>query len=424
MNAYTYLEQRGIIAQCTNTEELKKLFDEGSQTIYVGFDPTAKSLHVGSMMPIMALAHLQRMGHKPIAVVGGATGMIGDPSGKSEERSMLTIEKVRENADGIGKQLSHFLNFSGDNAAKLVNNYDWLGKISAIDLLRDTGKYLSVNSMIAKDSVKNRLENREEGISYTEFSYMILQAYDFLHLYEHENCKIQGGGRDQWGNITAGIELIRKRIKGEAFGLTFPLITTASGEKFGKSAGNAVWLDPELTSPYQFYQYWVNTADEDVEKFLLYFTFRSYDEIKELMQRHNEAPERREAQKALAEDVTKMLHGEEALQTAIKASEILFGKEISGISERDIQDIFKDVPSYSYSAGSLEEGVPVVDLVSELKILPSRGEVKRMIKSGGLYLNNNKIEDFDKTLTKEDLAVTNKLVIRVGRKKYHLISFE
>jgi tyrosyl-tRNA synthetase len=427
------LQERGIINQhdhdgtkmlaITNDSGLREYLATGSRSIYIGFDPTATSLHVGSMLPALTLARFQRAGHKPIVLVGGATGMIGDPSGRSTERQFLTEESLQANLDGIRKQLEKFVSFEGENAAIVVNNYDWTSKMSYIDWLREVGKHFTVNYMIAKESVRSRLEDRDQGISYTEFSYMLLQAYDFYHLFKENDCRIQGGGSDQWGNITAGTELIRRKTGEEAFGITYPLVETASGEKFGKSAGNAVWIDPEQTSPYAFYQYWLNTNDADVDKFLKFFTFLSLEEIAAICEEHNAAPERRHGQKTLASEVTKMVHDDAGLDAALRATKVLFGSSLEGLTEKELGEIFKDVPSTSVARSRLSDGLSFVDLVAETGMCKSKGEARRLLKGGGLSINNEKITDTELTLTADHLASESLMILRSGKKKYHLVRF-
>jgi tyrosyl-tRNA synthetase len=414
------LEQRGIIEQVTNRKALDELLAKPGASIYVGFDPTADSLHVGHMLPALMLARFQRAGHRPIVLVGGATGMVGDPSFRASERQLISLDEIRANCAAIGKQLSQFVSFEGSNAALMVNNADWTAPVSHLEWLRDVGKYFTVNYMIAKESVRKRLEDRDQGISYTEFSYMLLQANDFLHLFENQNCAIQGGGSDQWGNITAGIELIRKKRSGEAFGITFPLLTTSSGEKFGKSAGNAVWLDPARTSPYQFYQYWIRTEDADVEKLLKLFTFLAVEEIAVIVAEHLQAPEQRVAQKKLAAEMTRLVHGEEKLAQAIASSEALFGGELSGMSDSDLADIFSDVPSFSIDASAMASGLRLPDLLVRAGAAKSKGEATRLIAAGGVYLNNRRTDDAIKMLTATDLTSETMFVIRVGKKSYYL----
>ena len=422
MHILDELQARGMIHQMTHEAELKDILSEGSTAFYVGFDPTAKSLHIGSLVPMMAMAFLQRAGHRPIAVVGGATGMVGDPSGRSSERNLQGPEQIEENLQGIRQQLQQFLRFEGDNAAELVNNADWTAQISYIDWLRDVGKYLTVNYMMAKESVRRRLEDRDQGISYTEFSYMLLQAHDFLHLYRAKGCKIQAGGSDQWGNITAGTDLIHKAEGGQAYGMTFPLVTTSSGEKFGKSAGNAVWLDPDMTSPYNFYQYWMQTEDNDVDRFLKLFTFLSLEEIAEITAAHLEKPEPREGQRRLAEEVTRVVHGDEAVRKVQLASEVLFGREIKGLSDADLAGIFPDVPSTEFEKQQLGE-ITLLQVLRDTGLAKSNGEARRLVQGGGVYLNNNKCSDGQLVLQAEHLASETTMVLRSGKKKYHLARF-
>lgn len=422
MDLINELQQRGLIAQITDEAGIREILKQPGVPLYIGFDPTARSLHVGSLVPMIVLAHFQRAGHRPIAVVGGATGMIGDPSGRSSERNLITLDEVEANLAGIRQQLQAFLSFEGENAAKIVNNADWTLPISYLDWLRDVGKYLTINYMMAKESVRRRLEDRDQGISYTEFSYMLLQAYDFLHLFRAEGCKIQGGGNDQWGNITAGIDLIHKAEGQQAYGLTFPLITTSSGEKFGKSAGNAVWLDPEMTSPYQFYQYWIQTEDADVDRYLKFFTFLPLEQIAAIASEHAAQPEARYGQRRLAEEMTILIHGEAALKKVQQASEILFGREISGLSDAELQAIFADVPSSVLGRDQLGQ-VTLLDLLRESGLAKSNGEGRRLLQGGGVYLNNSKVSEPTLVIGQEHLASETTLVLRSGKKKYHLLRF-
>jgi tyrosyl-tRNA synthetase len=417
----TILQERGVVEQISDEDELRKRLQTETIAIYAGFDPTADSLHIGHLFPLLCLARFQQLGHRPIALVGGATGLIGDPSGKSAERQLLNSGAIEENAAAIKGQLERFLDFSGDNAAVMVNNADWTRGITFLDWLRDVGKYFSVNYMLSKESVRRRIEDRTQGISYTEFSYMLIQANDFLELYDRQNCILQVGGNDQWGNITAGIDLVQKRRQVQAYGITFPLLTTSSGEKFGKSEGNAIWLDADKTSPYSLYQFWIRTDDRDVIRYLNYFTFLSSDEIAELARTVEEAPERREAQRVLAEQSTRMIHGEAGLTGARKASEVLFGGEISDFSDRELMDIFNDVPSSDIERGRLEEGIGVPTLFSEAGLSPSNGQAMKLIKQGGAYVNNIRVEDTRMMLTPAHLASESILVIRSGKKKYHLV---
>ena len=417
------LRHRGLLEQISDEAGLAALFAREQVSFYVGFDPTARSLHVGNFVPIMMMAHLQRAGHRPIAVVGGATGMIGDPSGRSSERNLLDDSAVLANLATIRTQLASFLRFDGANGAKVVNNADWTGPISYLHWLRDVGKYFSVNAMIAKESVRRRLEERDQGISYTEFSYMLLQAYDFFVLNRDEGVQLQMGGNDQWGNITAGIELIHKKGGGQAYAITSPLLLTAAGEKFGKSAGNAVWLDSALTSPFAFYQYWVRTDDRDAGKFLRMFTFLDLDEIEAIEAAHASNLAGRGAQKRLAQEVTRIVHGEAALLRAELATEILFGREIQGLSDAELADIFGDVPSTQLERNRLEAGIDLISLLVEMGASASKGEARRALTAGSIYLNNVKVTDAALMVTAAQLASESTLVVRTGKKNYFLARF-
>ena len=417
------LRRRGLLEQISDEAGLTALFAREQVSFYVGFDPTARSLHVGNFVPIMMMAHLQRAGHRPIAVVGGATGMIGDPSGRSSERNLLDDSAVLANLATIRTQLASFLRFEGANAAKVVNNADWTGPISYLHWLRDVGKYFSVNAMIAKESVRRRLEERDQGISYTEFSYMLLQAYDFFVLNRDEGVQLQMGGNDQWGNITAGIELIHKKGGGQAYAITSPLLLTAAGEKFGKSAGNAVWLDSALTSPFAFYQYWVRTDDRDAGKFLRMFTFLDLDEIEAIEAAHASNLAGRGAQRRLAQEVTRIVHGEAALLRAELATEILFGREIQGLSDAELADIFGDVPSTQLERSRLEAGIDLISLLVEMGASASKGEARRALTAGSIYLNNVKVTDAALMVTAAQLASESTLVVRTGKKNYFLARF-
>ena len=417
------LRRRGLLEQISDEAGLAALFAREQVSFYVGFDPTARSLHVGNFVPIMMMAHLQRAGHRPIAVVGGATGMIGDPSGRSSERNLLDDSAVLANLATIRTQLASFLRFEGSNAAKVVNNADWTGPISYLHWLRDVGKYFSVNAMIAKESVRRRLEERDQGISYTEFSYMLLQAYDFFVLNRDEGVQLQMGGNDQWGNITAGIELIHKKGGGQAYAITSPLLLTAAGEKFGKSAGNAVWLDSALTSPFAFYQYWVRTDDRDAGKFLRMFTFLDLEEIEAIEAAHASNLAGRGAQKRLAQEVTRIVHGEAALLRAELATEILFGREIQGLSDAELADIFGDVPSTQLERNRLEAGIDLISLLVEMGASASKGEARRALTAGSIYLNNVKVTDAALMVTAAQLASESTLVVRTGKKNYFLARF-
>jgi tyrosyl-tRNA synthetase len=413
---------RGLLQDCT--QGVEEHLAEASRTAYCGFDPTAGSLHVGSLVPIMGLVHLQRAGHTPIALVGGGTGLIGDPSGKTLERQLLTKEQAAENAEGIRAQLEHFLDFApGAHAALMRNNVDWLGGLGLVDFLRDVGKHFSVNQLMAKESVRRRLEDSESGISYTEFSYALLQSFDFLELYRREGCTLQVGGSDQWGNITAGIDLVRRMEASRVYGVVFPLVTNASGTKFGKSEAGNVWLDPALTSPYRFYQFWINTDDADVVRYLKYFSLLARETVDELAEAVASEPQGRAAQLALAADVTERVHGASGLAAARRASEALFGGAIEGLEAEEIEDIFADVPSHAIPATRLEgEGMSLVDVLVESGVAASKGDARRSIEGGGIYVNNHRETDVERRLTLDDAVGGRFLVLRKGKKKYHLVA--
>jgi tyrosyl-tRNA synthetase len=412
------LRQRDFIAQSSD-EALPELLARQKVTAYAGFDPTADSLHLGHLVPIMALAHFQRAGHRPLMVVGGATAMVGDPSGKSEERNLLTPEQVAHNVARVRLQLARFLDFDGPGAARLLDNNDWIGRFSFTGWLRDVGKYFTLGYMLAKESVQSRLE---KGISYTEFSYMTMQAYDFLHLFDAEGCTLQVGGSDQWGNITAGIDLIRRLRQAPAYGLTFHLVTTSAGEKFGKTAGNAVWLDPARTSPWDFYQYLVRQEDRDVVRFLKLYTFLTAEPIAQLEQAIREQPEKREAQKALAFEVTRLVHGEGVTQELVRAAEVVYHSEIKGISDQTLAAVFASVPSTSVSRAELEAGIPLLDLLLRTGLAASKGEARRLFQAGGVYVNNTRPAEGEKArLTLASRASESFLVLRTGKKNYHLV---
>ncbi len=423
-NLFEELRWRGMIHSMA--EGVEEVLAREKVTAYIGFDPTADSLHIGSLLPIMVLVHLQRHGHTPIALAGGGTGMIGDPSFKAKERQLLSEEQLARNLEGIKAQLAHFLAFEGvPNPARLVNNADWLCKLNLIEFLRDTGKYFTVNYMTAKDSVKTRLDS-EEGLSFTEFSYMLLQAYDFLRLYQDYGCTFQMGGSDQWGNITAGTELIRRAIDGKAYALTVPLITTSSGVKFGKTEAGTVWLDARRTSPFRFYQYWLNTSDEDVVPYLKYFTLLDRDEIAALERAVAAEPHLRAAQRRLAEEVTRAVHGEAGLQNAQQATEVLFGeRDLAGLSADDLLDIFAEVPSSAVPASDLqEEGLSLVDLIADCKLERSKKQARTLIEGGGLYLNAARVDDVEQRITLDDAIEGRVIVLRKGKKRYHLARVE
>jgi tyrosyl-tRNA synthetase len=404
------------------TEGAHEAFREGPRKAYIGFDPTAESLHVGSLMPIMGLVHLQRAGHVPIGLVGGGTGLIGDPSGKDQERQLLTKEKAEENLAGIRSQLEHFLDFdSTNNPALMVNNLDWLGELRTVDFLRDIGKHFSVNALLRKESIRRRLEEEEGGISFTEFTYALMQAYDFLVLADRYDCTVQMGGSDQWGNITAGIDLIRRMRGKKAYGVVFPLVTSATGAKFGKTESGTVWLDPARTSPYRFYQYWLNTDDQDVIPFLKWFTLYGKGEVEDLEAALAERPHERAAQRALAEDVTRRVHGETGLDRARQATQVLFGGALEGLSSQEIAEIFSEVPSSRFPRDSFEgEGMPILDLLAEAGVTSSKGDARRSIQGGGVYLNNVRVEDVEKSVTLSNALEGRYLVLRKGKKNYHL----
>jgi len=433
MNFIDEVKWRGMLhTTMPGTEEILK---ENNVAAYVGIDPTADSLHIGHLVSVMLLKHFQRAGHNPIVLIGGATGMIGDPSGKSQERNLLDLKTLRHNQESIKKQLSKFLDFSEncENKAIMVNNYDWMSQFSFLDFIRDVGKHISVNYMIAKDSVKKRMNSNDdkdaEGLSFTEFSYQLVQGYDFLHLYKEHNCKLQMGGSDQWGNITTGTELIRRMLQGKAYALTSPLITKADGGKFGKTEKGNIWLDPEKTSPYEFYQFWINTSDDDAEKYLKIFTVLNKEDIENLVKEHSEAPHIRILQKKLAERLTVMVHGKDAYETSIAASQILFGKgtkeQVEQLDEKTFNDVFGGVPRFSVKKQILTEGITIFDLLAEeTQVFKSKGEVRRLIKDKGLSLNMEKFTNPDEQVTNEHLINNKYLVIRQGKKKYSIIITE
>ncbi|MEW4923647.1 tyrosine--tRNA ligase [Algibacter sp. 2305UL17-15] len=404
---------------------------ESMRSAYVGFDPTADSLHIGNLVPIMLLAHYQRCGHKPVALVGGATGMIGDPSGKSSERNLLDEKTLRHNQEAIKNQLAHFLDFESDaeNAALLVNNYDWMKDFSFLEFIRDVGKHITVNYMMAKDSVKNRIssdsEESTEGMSFTEFTYQLVQGYDFLHLYKANNCSIQMGGSDQWGNITTGTELIRRIFGGKGYAITCPLITKSDGSKFGKSEGGNVWLDANRTSPYKFYQYWLNSSDEDAEKYVKIFTFLNEEDISGLISEHKEAPHLRVLQKRLAEEITKMVHSEADLDNAIKASAILFGKstgdDLKQLNEQTFLDVFEGVPQTEIDKSEIDNGLDMIAALAEKGgFLKSNGEARRALKENSISVNKEKVKE-DYQITPSDLINDKFVLLQRGKKSYFVL---
>jgi tyrosyl-tRNA synthetase len=411
---------RGFLAQST-CEDAAEFLLSGRRTIYVGFDPTAASLHLGSLVPVMGLAHAQRHGHRPIALVGGGTGLIGDPSGKSAERTLLTAEKAAENAEGIRKQLSRFFDLATPDAGLMLNNADWLTSLSLIDFLRDVGKHFSVNEMIKRDSVRTRLEERDQGISYTEFSYMLLQAYDFLHLAQHHDCAMQMGGSDQWGNIVSGKDLIRRMLGKRAEGVTFPLLTTSTGKKFGKTEEGAVWLDADLTSPYQMYQFWMQTPDADVVGYLKLFTFLDQPAITELAAEAAAKPEAREAQRTLAAECTRIVHGDEAVRAVEQATRILFGATDVVPDSATISMLAREMPSSEISFGELEAGVALPDFLVRTKLADSKGAARKLVDGGGIYLNNKRTGSDKKSVTTDDIEWPGAILARSGKKSYHLL---
>lgn len=412
------LQWRGLIYQQTDEQGIEDLLNKEQVTLYCGADPTADSLHIGHLLPFMTLRRFQEHGHRPIILIGGGTGMIGDPSGKSEERVLQTEDQVAKNVEGLSAQMHKLFEFGTDKRAVLVNNKDWLSQISLISFLRDYGKHVGVNYMLGKDSIQSRLEN---GISYTEFTYTILQAIDFGHLNRELNCKIQVGGSDQWGNITSGIELMRRMYgQTEAYGLTIPLVTKSDGKKFGKSESGAVWLDAEKTTPYEFYQFWINQSDEDVIKFLKYFTFLSKEDINRLEQSRDEAPHLREAQKALAENVTEFIHGKEALDDAIRISEALFKGDLKSLSIKDIKAGFKEVPQVEVSKATTN----IIDVLIESGIASSKRQAREDVNNGAIYINGEREQSVDYNLTDEDKFDNEFTIIRRGKKKYFMVNYK
>ena len=408
------------MADCTEKDELIKRLDAAPMTVYCGFDPTADSLHVGNLVPLLGLRRFQLLGHHPIALAGGATGSIGDPSGKTAERQLLTRKVLDANIASVKEQLRRLLDFeTRTNPARLLDNASWTAPVSYLDFLRDIGKHFSVNMMVAKESVRARMEDRESGISYTEFSYMLLQAFDFYHLRQECCCELQIGGSDQWGNITAGTDLCRKKLGAQAFGLTLPLITNADGSKFGKTVAGAVWLDPKRTSVYRFYQFWIRTDDRDAIRYLNYFTFLSREEIAALAQQHEANPGAREAHKALAQAVTDLVHGPAATTEAIRASEILFGGELAGISEATFNDIVGEVPSKEIERAKLDgAGTTLVELLVHSGLCPSKGQARKDVEGGGVYLNNIREANFQRAVTADDLLFGKHLLLRKGKRNY------
>ncbi|MCA9232850.1 MAG: tyrosine--tRNA ligase [Planctomycetales bacterium] len=429
MTLLSDLRWRGLVHQTTDDAGLEGWLEERPRTVYAGFDPTAESLHVGSLLGLIVLRRFQQAGHKPIAVVGGATGMIGDPSGKSAERNLLSKEDLARNVAAMGQQMSQFLDFEcGDNSAALVNNFDWVGPWSYLEFLRDIGKNFPVNVMLAKDSVKSRLGRNEgeqvDGMSYTEFSYMLLQAYDFVHLYEKYGCELQAGGSDQWGNITAGIDLARRMRSVQLRGITWPLLTKSDGTKMGKTESGAVWLSAEKTSPYQFYQYWINVDDADVGGCLQMLTDLSREEIESLDAAREADAGKRESQRRLAEELTRLVHQDQGLAVARQATNIFFGAEISDLDDDQLSQIFADVPSKVLSRSALGgDGFPILEAMVEAGLAKSKGEARRTVGQGGAYVNNRRVDGIETCLTSEHLASETVMVLRSGKKKYALLRF-
>ena len=424
MNILQELQWRGLVADCTDAEQLGKRAATAPVTLYCGFDPSADSLHAGNLVPLLALRRFQLLGHHPIALAGGATGSIGDPSGKTAERQLLTHEILSANIAKVKEQLRRLLDFdTKQNPARLVDNAEWTRPVSYLDFLRDIGKHFSVNQMVAKESVRARMEDREAGISYTEFSYMLLQAFDFYVLCRDYNCELQIGGSDQWGNITAGIDLCRKKLGKTVFGLTLPLITNADGSKFGKTAAGAVWLDPRKTSVYRFYQFWINTDDRDVIRYLKYFTFLSREEVGALEAQHTEKPDARAAHRALAKPVTDLIHGPGATAEAVRASEILFGGELTGVSEATFNEIVGEVPTKEIEKAKLDgAGLALVELLVHGGLCPSKGQARKDIDGGGVYVNNIRQAGWQRAVTTNDLLFGKHLLLRKGKKNYVVLT--
>jgi tyrosyl-tRNA synthetase len=424
MTVFEELEWRGLVADCTDAVELQKRLTAGPIVLYAGFDPTADCLHVGNLVPLLAMRRFQSFGHHPIAVAGGATGMVGDPSGRATERQLLTREILDHNIAAVKEQLRRVLDFDTQiNPARLVDNADWIAPVKFLDFLREVGKHFSVNQMIAKESVRARMDDRESGISYTEFSYMLLQAYDFYHLHKQYNCVLQIGGSDQWGNITAGMELTRKKEGRHVFGLTLPLILNSDGSKFGKTASGAVWVDAKKTSVYRFYQFWIRCDDRDVVRYLNFFTFLSKEEIQALAEQHSTRPESRAAHKALAAAMTDLVHGKSATAEAIRASEILFGGELAGIAESTFNEIVGEVPTREMGRSGLEgAGTPLVEVLALSGLCPSKGQARKDIEGGGVYINNVRESNTQRAVTTNDLLFGKHLLLRKGKRNYTVIS--
>jgi len=424
MSIFEELEWRGLVADCTDAVELQKRLAAGPMVLYAGFDPTADSLHAGNLVPLLALRRFQLLGHHPIALAGGATGLVGDPSGRAAERQLLTREILDHNIASVKEQMRRLLDFDCQtNPARLMDNADWTAPVSFLDFLRDVGKHFSVNQMIAKESVRARMDDRETGISYTEFSYMLLQAFDFYHLHKQYDCQLQIGGSDQWGNITAGMELTRKKEGRHVFGLTLPLILNSDGTKFGKTAAGAIWVDSKKTSVYRFYQFWIRSDDRDVLRYLNFFTFLGKEEIQALAEQHNTRPESRAAHKVLAAAMTDLVHGKTATAEAVRASEILFGGELEGIAESTFNEIVGEVPTRQMDRTRLEgAGTPLVEVLAESALSHSKGQARKDIEGGGVYVNNIRQSNTQRALTASDLLFGKHLLLRKGKRNYTVIS--
>lgn len=424
MNILKELQWRGL-ANHVSDPELEKILGQEKLTVYAGFDPSSSSLQIGNLVGILALMRFQQAGHRPIALIGGATGMIGDPSGKDAERNLLGPEAVKANVASIRRQLEHFLGSSdADNGVIIVDNADWLGRFSLIEFLRDVGKNFRLGYMLGKESVRRRIGDSDQGMSYTEFSYMLLQAYDFAHLFNAHGSTLQIGGSDQWGNITAGIDLTRRLHGQRVFGLTWPMVTMAGGAKFGKSEAGAIWLDAEKTSPYDFYQFWIRTDDRDVINYLKYFTMLGQDQIEELTEQTAQAAQKRQAQRTLAEELTRMVHGQEALEQVVQASEKLFGPALKGLSDEKLSEAFGAAPRTAIMRSDLEQGIELIDILVRTELAQSRGAARRLIKQGGVYVNNEVEKSLQRRLGAGDLASEHFIVLRTGKKNYHLLHFQ
>jgi tyrosyl-tRNA synthetase len=427
-NPLDVLRARGFVQDVTDEDGLRRAFDEGPVTFYVGFDPTGPSLHAGHLLGMMAMSWLQRLGHRPIALAGGATGRIGDPSGRDVERELMDEATIAANLAAIETQLGLVLDLDDDpsrpTSGMLVDNFTWTRDVTLLDFLRDVGVNASVNQMLARESVKRRLEEREQGLTYAEFSYQLLQAFDFAHLHAAHGCTLQGGGSDQWGNIVAGIDLVRRRSGAQAYGLVWPLLTTADGQKFGKSAGNAVWLDPAMTSPYAYYQYWLNAADADVVRFLELFTFLVLDDIEELAAEHDRDPAARSVHRVLAREATRIVHGDAGVAAAERATAVLFGDQpFSGLDDATLAEAFEEAPSAVLSRSRLEHGIGLLELMTEVGATKANSEARRLVQQGGVRLNNEPVDDPARVVSEADLASERTLVIRVGKKRYFLARF-